>query len=315
MTTLTDSTPKTLSGTVDPPTLPAALLGSVVQMSSLAAVWCSYTSLGLCVAESKRFSSAASVCFSDPWARQVLATMLLCGLLWAYSLRTVPSTGTSDPSIVDRLWSILPPIYAWHFYVSAPSARGLLMAVVATVWGVRLTANFVIKGGFSGGEDYRWVEIRTWPGFRRGWELFNLLFICGFQQLVILAFTSPAAAVLGDAAAPLNGLDAVATLLCLGFVAGEALADYQMLAYQTEKYRRLRLPTPETRAEYARGFLDAGLWAYSRHPNYFCEAKPLPLPLPAPCLLQHRCPHRSPKSPSAPFPRVAGLALVVVLPL
>lgn len=36
----------------------------------------------------------------------------------------------------------------------------------------RLTYNFYIKGGFSGGEDYRWAVIRIWyPGWR--WELFN----------------------------------------------------------------------------------------------------------------------------------------------
>lgn len=41
----------------------------------------------------------------------------------------------------------------------------------------RLTYNFYIKGGFSGGEDYRWAVIRIWyPGWR--WELFNLVFIC-----------------------------------------------------------------------------------------------------------------------------------------
>ncbi len=42
---------------------------------------------------------------------------------------------------------------------------------------LRLTYNFFIKGGFSGGEDYRWAVIRRWyPGWR--WEIFNLVFIC-----------------------------------------------------------------------------------------------------------------------------------------
>ena len=41
----------------------------------------------------------------------------------------------------------------------------------------RLTYNFYIKGGFTGGEDYRWAVIRKWyPGWR--WEVFNLIFIC-----------------------------------------------------------------------------------------------------------------------------------------
>ena len=49
----------------------------------------------------------------------------------------------------------------------------------------------------------------------------------------------------------------------------ETVADNQMYNFQTEKYRRQRLQLPPE--EYARGFIESGLWAYSRHPNYFCE--------------------------------------------
>ena len=102
-------------------------------------------------------------------------------LMWVLSLRTLPRTGTSDPSIVDRLWSIMPWLYTWHWCLSAPAEsqpRVTIMACLSTVWGVRLTWNFYIKGGFSGGEDYRWVVIRGWfpPGFK--WESFNLVFVC-----------------------------------------------------------------------------------------------------------------------------------------
>lgn len=49
------------------------------------------------------------------------------------------------------------------------------MAILVTVWGVRLSANFAVKGGFSGGEDYRWKEVRSWfPGMK--YEVFNLVF-------------------------------------------------------------------------------------------------------------------------------------------
>ena len=99
-----------------------------------------------------------------------------------------------------------------------------------------------------------------------GREVFNLLFICGFQQLVILAFASPAAAALGiNSTAPLNLLDAVATVLYAALVLGEAVADKQMFEFQTEKYRRKR--AGEHLGEYAHGFVRTGLWGYSRHPN------------------------------------------------
>ena len=54
------------------------------------------------------------------------------------------------------------------------------------------------------------------------------------------------------------------------FLIGEAVADAQMFAFQTEKYRRRAAGEPAGDA-YARGFIETGLWAYSRHPNYFCE--------------------------------------------
>ena len=90
-----------------------------------------------------------------------------------------------------------------------------------------------------------------------------------FQQLVLLAFSSPAAAA-ASSDVPLNALDAAATALYLLLLAGEATADRQMMRFQTEKYRRLRAKEP-LGAEFGRGFLCSGLWRYSRHPNYFCE--------------------------------------------
>ena len=90
-----------------------------------------------------------------------------------------------------------------------------------------------------------------------------------FQQLVILAFSSPAAAA-ASSDVPLNALDAAATALYLLLLAGEATADRQMMRFQTEKYRRLRAKEP-LGAEFGRAFLCSGLWRYSRHPNYFGE--------------------------------------------
>jgi len=205
---------------------------------------------------------------SDPWGLTVLAATMLAGLTWVVSLRTYLNMGFSDPSLVDRMWSIVPWLYVWYWCIaSALKPRLLLMASISTVWGVRLTYNFLVKGGFSGGEDYRWAVIRKWyPGWR--WELFNLVFICFFQLILLLAFAAPGAAAL-QSEAPLGPLDVVAGLLYCALVCGESLADRQMFEFQTEKYRRKAAGEPL--GPYARGFIDTGLWAYSRHPNYFCE--------------------------------------------
>lgn len=272
MTSLTGVTAKTLTATVDPPTITQALAGSVLQLCTLGYIWYHYTSFKECVQDT-------SVCVNDPWSRGIIITLSLCLLLWTYSLRSIPSTGTSDPSIVDRLWSNLPYIYTWVLVTATPTPRLIVMGVLSTAWGLRLTYNFVIKGGFSGGEDYRWVELRKHfmnsppilPCCSLGvhFEVFNAVFICLAQLLIILGFTSPAVLAAEDDARPLNSVDAAAAVLFVGCLACETVADRQMYAFQTEKYRRINAEEPL--GDYAKGFIDSGLWAYSRHPNYFGE--------------------------------------------
>merc|ERR1712039_305011 len=147
------------------------------------------------------------------------------------------------------------------------NTRLLHMTGLASLWGFRLSWNFWKKGGYSGGEDYRWAVVRKWyPGWK--WEVFNCIFVCAFQQFTILAFTTPAVAAM-QSDMPLGLVDGVAASLFSTFVLGEAIADQQMWNYQTEKYRRKG--AGEDLGPYSRGFIETGLWAYSRHPNYFCE--------------------------------------------
>ena len=168
----------------------------------------------------------------------------------------------SDASIVDRLWSIQPWVYCWYVCFMFPSsARVVLMTALATAWGIRLTHNFAIKGGYAGGEDYRWAVVRHWyPGWR--YEVVHMVFVCGFQQLLLLAIAAPVVAA-AQSQTPLNAGDALAALVFVGALALETIADRQQFAFQTAKYASGAKPT--------KGFLDTGVWAYSRHPNYFAE--------------------------------------------
>lgn len=59
--------------------------------------------------------------------------------------------------MVDQIWSISPVIYMWYFAVATGfHPKVVLLALLVSVWGVRLTYNFARKGGYSGEEDYRW---------------------------------------------------------------------------------------------------------------------------------------------------------------
>ena len=53
------------------------------------------------------------------------------------------SSASGNLSQVDKLWSILPTIYAWMCVVDS---RTTLMACLSTLWSLRLTYNFYRRG-------------------------------------------------------------------------------------------------------------------------------------------------------------------------
>ena len=185
---------------------------------------------------------------------------------------------TGNVSQVDKVWSILPIVYAWVVTVHGEfSPRLLIMAGCVTVWGIRLTLNFSRHGAYSlkfweGHEDYRWQELRERPEFKARWKwtLFNLLFISGYQNILILMMTLPTIVALQFSARPLGWLDFVAAALMLGMILLETVADNQQWRYQSAKKAMIASGRP-LQAEYAKGFLDKGLWSWSRHPNYLAE--------------------------------------------
>lgn len=178
----------------------------------------------------------------------------------------VASLITGDTSWVDRIWSIVPAVYLWIFAVAAiiddePSGRLLLMAILATVWGARLTFNFVRKGGYSGVEDYRWAILR---GRMKTWQfqLFNLFFIVLYQNALLVLIAMPGAMAYRHPAG-LNAFDVVFALGFLAFLTLETVADQQQWDFHQEKARATVPVEP--------GFCTTGLFRYSRHPNFFGE--------------------------------------------
>jgi steroid 5-alpha reductase family enzyme len=187
---------------------------------------------------------------------------------------------TKNNSQMDKLWSILPIVYAWIVVgKSGMNLRLVVMAILITLWGVRLTLNFAKKGAYSikfwsGEEDYRWVVLREDPNLNKRWKwaLFNLFFISIYQNALVLAISLPLVAVM-ESTVSFGIFDAIVAALLLGFIILETIADKQQMTFQTKKYELLDqgmkledLPSP-----YDKGFNTQGVWGRSRHPNYFAE--------------------------------------------
>jgi Predicted membrane protein len=175
----------------------------------------------------------------------------------------IASVLTKDTSWVDRLWSIVPVAYVWIFAgatigAGADPGRIVLMAVLVTAWGARLTFNFARKGGYSGVEDYRWAILRS---RMKPWQFqaFNLLFIVGYQMTLLVLITLPAA-IAWQHPSPLGLWDGIIAALFVAFLIGETIADQQQWDFHQAKKRGE-----------ASGFLATGLFATSRHPNFFFE--------------------------------------------
>ncbi|WP_136032154.1 DUF1295 domain-containing protein [Microbacterium sp. PF5] len=190
----------------------------------------------------------------------VLVAALASLVCWILSLIT------RDTSWVDRAWSIVPVVYVWIFVAGAftadaGSARIVLMGILVTAWGARLTFNFARKGGYTGMEDYRWAILRK---RMRPWQfqVFNLLFIIGYQMTLLVLITLPARLAAQHPTA-LTGWDALFTIAFLGFLVGETVADQQQWNFHQRK--------KQAGGDLAPGFATTGLFRYSRHPNFFFE--------------------------------------------
>jgi len=195
----------------------------------------------------------------------LLLVLIVAGVTCAFCW--IASLITKDTSWVDRIWSIVPVAYVWVFAAwSGFDARLVLMAALVTLWGIRLTFNYGRKGGYRpGGEDYRWAVLR---GRMAPWQyqLFNLFFISIYQNALILLFCLPAFTAYEAAGTPLGVWDVVLAVAFLGFLAGETVADQQQWTFHRWKAaERAAGRTPEP------GFLQTGMFRYSRHPNFFFE--------------------------------------------
>ena len=218
------------------------------------------------------------IVLSPTQEKTLLILGIICGASALYCF--IAGELSRNNSQMDKLWSVLPIAYVWVIAAMGGFKwRLIIIAVIVTLWGARLTYNFAKKGAYSikfwsGEEDYRWVYLRKQKGFQNKfvWGIFDLLFISIFQNVVVLGITLPALAIM-DSNAALNVLDIVAAVLMAGALLYEVIADRQQNTFQVKKYEYLNsgMKLEELPEPYNRGFNVTGLWARSRHPNYIGE--------------------------------------------
>jgi steroid 5-alpha reductase family enzyme len=179
------------------------------------------------------------------------------------------SMAFNNSSLYDPYWSVAPPVIALYWLLSSTSPAVALRVVplfaLLLVWSVRLTANWARRWQGIDHEDWRYAAFRE--RFRGLYWPVSFLGIHLFPTIVVFLGCMSLYAVLGASSRGLGILDAAATAVTALAVWIEATADRQLRRFLA---RRSSAGSSSEGSEKGR-ICERGLWALSRHPNYFGE--------------------------------------------
>jgi steroid 5-alpha reductase family enzyme len=171
-------------------------------------------------------------------------------IVWAIQLRTC------NAGMVDPVWSwslgFLGVLFA--LLGPAPLQIRVVLGVLAGLWGLRLGTHLFLRN-IGKPEDGRYTR------FRKEWGTNanrNMFWFFQFQVVMALLLAIGFMVVGWRVDVPAAPLIAIAALIWLISVVGEAVADWQL-----EQFKK----NPANKGKVC----STGLWHYSRHPNYFFE--------------------------------------------
>lgn len=166
--------------------------------------------------------------------------------------------------IVDVVWSAGFAGLAALYAATAPAplaARQLVLLAMVFLWGGRLATHLFFRvRAHHPAEDVRYAQLRREWGADVDRRMFWFFQLQGLTQLIL---SIPWLVALLDTRVrtsqnPLSALELAAVALWCIALAGESLADRQLARFKADPANRGKV-------------CQAGLWHYSRHPNYFFE--------------------------------------------
>jgi len=178
-----------------------------------------------------------------------IALVAFMTAVWAVS---VP---LRDASIVDIAWSLNFVIVGWIAFAigNGDDQRALALAILVSVWGLRLAGYILVRKVREGGaEDRRYTAMRE---RHQNFAIRSLATV--FMTQAVLAWVV-ALPLTGSAqeAGGLGALDFAGIALWGLGLAFEAIGDAQLARFKRDPANKGRI-------------MDRGLWRYTRHPNYF----------------------------------------------
>lgn len=158
-------------------------------------------------------------------------------------------------SIIDSFWGpsfMVVAIYSW--VVGSKTIVATLVTLLVLIWGIRLASHISIRN-FGKKEDYRYQAMRDrWDHvwLTAYYKVFLL------QGLLMLSIAFPIILINKVKVSPINGFVYLGLIIwIIGFIF-ESVGDYQLKIFLKNR-------------EDSKKIMTKGLWAYTRHPNYFGE--------------------------------------------
>lgn len=160
-----------------------------------------------------------------------------------------------NASIVDIAWGLGFVSVAWvSFLVGNGSAgRGLLLASLATIWGVRLSVHLAWRN-IGNGEDFRYRAMRRHHG-QKFW-LVSLYLVFALQGVLMWVVSLPLQLGQIDEKPSLGLLSIIGSVVWLVGFLFESIGDLQLAKFKANHQNEGKV-------------MQTGLWKYTRHPNYF----------------------------------------------
>jgi steroid 5-alpha reductase family enzyme len=178
-----------------------------------------------------------------------LVLVVAVTLLWLVSL------AMRDSGIVDIFWSTGFVLVAWAVFLIADGleARRLLLVVLTSLWGARLTS-YLAWRNLGKDEDYRYTAMRDKWGAKWWWWSYFQVFL--LQGALIWIVSLPIQAAQVEPTPGLGWLAIVGSLLWIIGMVFEGIGDLQLARFKADPSNKGRV-------------MNTGLWRYTRHPNYF----------------------------------------------
>lgn len=179
-----------------------------------------------------------------------LAASSVMTLMWLVQCRT------RKADVVDIAWTFGTGVAAIFYAATSPgyANRRVLVGALVALWALRLGVYLAVRV-LGKPEEGRYARLREHWGAAANRKLF---WFFQAQALGVVVFSLPGLAVGRNPAAPLGWLDGWGAAVWLTGMAGVTLADWQLARFKEN---------PANRGHTCQ----AGLWRYSRHPNYFFE--------------------------------------------